>query len=120
MIEYDFENVNYTYYSDTMGRAVIPSEDDFNSLKDEELLKAKTLLPYITDEREENGLQKAVCMMIEESYKANKNKTADGRIETSHSLDGFSQSFDLSNAKSIDELKKKWLNLYCYLDFGVL
>ena len=113
-----FENVTYDYYSDTLGRAVIPSEDTFNEYALEQKAYAKTLEPFILEEREENGFDKAVCMMIEEVYKLDKNKLSDGRIETSRSIDGVSQSFDITNYKTFEQRRIKWLKLFCVISIG--
>lgn len=114
-----FENVTYTYYSSTLGRSVIPSEADFNSLKLENIAYMKTLLPYLT-EREESGIDKATCLMIEEQYSAQLNKTASGEVITSFSLDGYSQNMDISKAESLYERKYKWIKLFCNVDAGVM
>ena len=64
-----FGNVNYTYYSDTLGRSAVPTEADFNRYADDNRLFMKGLInDGIVKEREENGLNIAVCRMIEIDY----------------------------------------------------
>ena len=112
-----FENVTYTYYTETLLRAAVPDEDTFNDLAFGEKVFIESIRDRIT-EREEGNLDKAVCMMIEEDYLDSKSG-AGGRVETSRSLDGFSQSFDISKSKTKDEKRLNWLKMYCYLDIGV-
>ena len=38
-----FDNVNYTFYSETLGRAVIPTQAEFDALKLENLQQLKKL-----------------------------------------------------------------------------
>lgn len=109
-----FDNVNYTFYSSTLGRGILPDEATFNAYKLENIAYMRTLLPFVT-ERQENGIDSAVCMMIEESYKADKNKTADGRIETSRNIEGFSQNFDVSNVQTLLDRKHYWIKLFCFI-----
>lgn len=113
-----FENVTYEFYNDTLGRSVVPDEKVFNDLAFAEKAFVKSILPYIV-ERDVDGIDTAVCMMTEEAYTAMKSGT-NGRIETSRSLDGFSQSFDISKVQSVENKKIDWLKRYCYLDIGVL
>ena len=64
-----FENVNYTYYSETLGRSAVPTEADFNRYADDNRLFMKGLInDGIVTEREENGIDNAVCRMIEIDY----------------------------------------------------
>ena len=50
-----FENVNYTYYSETLGRSAVPTEADFNRYADDNRLFMKGLIiDGIVTEREEN------------------------------------------------------------------
>lgn len=114
-----FDNVTYTYYSETMGRSVVPDETTFNSLSFEQKAYAKTLYPFVIEETEDDGFDKAVCMMIEEQYKAEQNKNSDGRIKTSESLDGYSVSFDTSKVQNVEDRKMFWLRSFCNVSFGV-
>lgn len=114
-----FENVTYNYYSNTMGRSVVPDETTFNNLAFEQKAYAKTLFPFVVEETETNGFDKAVNMFIEEQYKAELSKTADGRIQTSISLDGYSASFDTSKVQNVEDRKMFWLRAFCNVSFGV-
>lgn len=123
-----FDNVNYTFYSDTLGRAVVPNEEVFNSFKTENMLYVKQLVndDFIV-EREENGIDSAICMMIEEDYKNSLIESGQTAVETSESIGGYSYSvsakeYELNiekNVKSLAEKKYKWLLLYCHILSGV-
>lgn len=122
-----FENVNYTYYSSTLGRSEVPNEDAFNKFKLENELKLKRLFDDgLIIERELNGLDNTCCLWIEESYKADQIAAGAGNIDTSESIGGYSHSvntkaFDIAaekDAKSTDEKKYKWLGLYCHILSG--
>ena len=124
-----FENVNYTFYSDTLGRSDVPTERDFNKYKLENLLFVKRLLVdgFIV-EREENGIDSAVCMMIEIDYKAAQIATGDALPASSESIGSFSHSentkaYDTQvalNAKSIEQQKYRVLSLFCDITAGRL
>lgn len=114
-----FEHVTYNFYSDTMGRAVIPDETAFNRHKTEAIVFVKTKLPFISP-AEDDGISKSTCMITEELYKADKNKTADGRIETSRSIEGFSQSFDVSKVQTLYERQMFWLRAFCTVSTGLI
>lgn len=114
-----FEHVTYSFYSDAMGRAVIPDEASFNNHKTEAIAFVKTKLPFISP-AEDNGIDKAACMIAEELYKADKSKTADGRIETSRSIEGFSQSFDVSKVQTLYERQMFWLRAFCTVSTGLI
>lgn len=121
-----FEKVTYTYYSDTLGRSVVPDEDTFNSLKLTNILEMKRLLPYLT-EKEEDGIDSAVCMMIETEYKVNNEQSTQNKIIASENVSGHSVSFDNSlinknvelNVKSLAEQKIQVIKLFCYVNVGV-
>lgn len=117
-----FENVTYTFYCDTLGRATVPTEQDFNELKLESLMFVKNLVDEkLVKERVTNGIDSAICMMIEEEYKANEIAKGKTNIDTSESIGGYSHSmntkaYDVAiekNAKSLDEKKYKWLKTFC-------
>lgn len=124
-----FENVNYTFYSDTLGRSDVPTERDFNKYKLENLLFVKRLLVdgFIV-EREENGIDSAVCMMIEIDYKAAQIATGDALPASSESIGSFSHSentkaYDTQlelNAKSVEQQKYRVLSLFCDITAGRL
>ena len=127
-----FENVNYTYYSDTLGRSAVPSEADFNNYADDNKMFVKQLVnDGIVTEREENGLDIAVCRMIEIDYltaqEASGAAAENGGSVASESINGYSYSYDKTaqqeavklNAKSAAEKKIDIIKLYNDYDAGV-
>jgi hypothetical protein len=125
-----FENVNYTYYSDTLGRSSVPTEADFNRYADDNRLFMKGLInDGIVTEREENGVDIAVCRMIEIDYLTE--QEASGASESggvsSESINGYSYSYDRTaqqesaklNAKSTAEKKVNIIKLYNNYHAGV-
>lgn len=120
-----FENVNYIFYSETLGRAVVPTAEEFDALKLENVQRVKNLMPYI-EELEENGIDKAVCMMIEKEYLFN--QVSSGEVDgviSSESLGGHSiqyaersKSLEL-NLKSLDAQKMDCIKLFNRLNIGV-
>lgn len=124
-----FENVNYNFYSDTLGRAEVPNEAEFNKYALENKLYAKKLYEDgLIEEKEENGIDSAVCLMIEEDYKASQIESGNSALDASESINGYSHSIDTKaydtyiekNAKSVANSKYKWLRLYCNIKNGVL
>ena len=124
-----FENVNYTFYSDTFGRSDVPTEADFNKYKLENVLFVKRLLgDGLIVEREENGIDSAVCMMIEVDYKAAQIATGGALPASSESIGNFSHSkntkaYDTQvelNAKSVEQQKYRALSLFCDITAGRL
>lgn len=126
-----FENVNYTYYSETLGRSAVPTEADFNRYADDNRLFMKGLInDGIVTEREENGIDIAVCRMIEIDYltaqEASGAETESGSV-ASESINGYSYSYDKTaqqeavklNAKSAAEKKIGIIKLYNDYDAGV-
>ena len=127
-----FENVNYTFYSDTLGRSAVPSEADFNNYADDNKMFVKQLVnDGIVTEREENGLDIAVCRMIEIDYltaqEASGAAAENGGSVASESINGYSYSYDKTaqqeavklNAKSAAEKKIDIIKLYNYYNAGV-
>lgn len=127
-----FENVNYTYYSDTLGRSAVPTEADFNNYADDNRLFMKGLInDGIVTEREENGIDNAVCRMIEIDYlteqEASGAATESGGSVASESINGYSYSYDKTaqqeavkrNAKSAAEKKINIIKLYNDYNAGV-
>lgn len=127
-----FENVNYTYYSETLGRSAVPSEADFNNYADDNKMFVKQLLnDGIVTEREENGLDIAVCRMIEIDYltaqEASGAAAENGGSVASESINGYSYSYDKTaqqesvklNAKSAAAKKIDIIKLYNDYDAGV-
>ncbi|MCQ2594823.1 MAG: hypothetical protein MJ196_06120 [Treponemataceae bacterium] len=119
-----FENVTYSFYTEVLGRSAVP-EDQFNLLAVENELFIKTLInDGIVKEREENGIDSAVCRMIEIDYlteqaisgAANEN----GGSVASESINGYSYSYDKTaqqeavklNAKSAVQQKINVIKLY--------
>lgn len=120
-----FENVNYTFYSDTLGRSAVPTEADFNSYAaDNKMLMKQLVNDGIVTEREENGLDIAVCRMIEIDYltaqEASGVAAENGGSVASESINGYSYSYDKTaqqeavkrNAKSAAEKKIDIIKLY--------
>ena len=127
-----FENVNYTFYSDTLGRSAVPTEADFNSYADDNKMFMKRLVnDGIVTEREENGLDIAVCRMIEIDYltaqEASGAAAENGGSVASESINGYSYSYDKTaqqqavklNAKSAAAKKIDIIKLYNDYDAGV-
>lgn len=125
-----FENVTYTYYSDTLGRSAVPTEADFNFYADDNKLLMKQLVnDGIVTELEENGIDTAVCRMIEIDYLTE--QEASGASESggvsSESINGYSYSYDRTaqqesarlNAKSAAEKKIDIIKLYNNWHAGV-
>jgi hypothetical protein len=127
-----FENVNYTYYSETLERSAVPSEADFNNYADDNKMFMKRLVnDGIVTEREENGLDIAVCRMIEIDYltaqEASGAAAENGGSVASESINGYSYSYDKTaqqeavklNAKSAAAKKIDIIKLYNDYDAGV-
>lgn len=127
-----FENVNYTYYSETLGRSAVPSEADFNNYADDNKMFVKQLVnDGIVTEREENGIDIAVCRMIEIDYlteqEASGAAAEDSGSVASESINGYSYSYDKTaqqeavklNAKSAAEKKIDIIKLYNDYHAGV-
>ena len=126
-----FENVNYTFYSDTLGRSAVPSEADFNNYADDNKMFVKQLVnDGIVTEREENGIDIAVCRMIEIDYltaqEASGAAAENGGSVASESINGYSYSYDKTaqqeavklNAKSAAAKKIDIIKLYNDYDAG--
>lgn len=127
-----FENVNYTYYSETLGRSAVPTEADFNNYADDNKMFMKQLVnDGIVTEREKNGLDIAVCRMIEIDYltaqEASGAAAENGGSVASESINGYSYSYDKTaqqeavklNAKSAAAKKIDIIKLYNDFDAGV-
>lgn len=115
-----FENVTYEYYSNVLGRSVIPSAEDFDALKLTNIQEFKKLLPYI-EEREENGITNAVCLCMEKEYQAQTDGAA--AAVSSESLSGHSVSYDMNIkakiVKPLDVQKMEVVKLFCFVNVGV-
>lgn len=114
-----FENVNYTFYTETMKRSSVPDEATFERFKEQMELRFLKIAQFVTGEAVENGKDKTVCMWIEEAFKAEASGIADGAKLNSESLGGYSRSFDNSALLSYSGKLNNWLSLYCYVDIGV-
>ena len=127
-----FENVNYTFYSDTLGRSAVPTEADFNNYAEDNKMFMKQLVnDGIVTEREENGIDTAVCRMIEIDYltaqEASGAAAENGGSVASESINGYSYSYDKTaqqeavklNAKSAAAKKIDIIKLYNDYGAGV-
>lgn len=126
-----FENVNYTYYSETLGRSAVPTEADFNRYADDNKMFMKQLVnDGIVTEREESGLDIAVCRMVEIDYLTEQEASgaaAESGSVASESINGYSYSYDKTaqqeavkrNAKSAAEKKIAIIKLYNNYRAGV-
>lgn len=125
----DYTQVTYTYYTETLGRAVVPNEQEFNALK---LPNVQTMKHYeeigVVEELESNGIISAVCMMIEAEYSNNRLKQGESPSSiASESLGGHSVSYGSSalnkqvelDAQSLDAQKIGAIKLFCRLNIGV-
>ena len=107
-----FDKVTYDFYSDELGRAVIPSAAEFNTYRLKNALFVKGLYDDgLIVEREADGIVKATCMMIEIDYQEGGNDT----VTTSESIGGYSWS---GTKKSLEAKKYEYLKLFCYIAGG--
>lgn len=120
-----FENANYTFYSETLGRSAVPTEAEFNLYADDNKMFLKRLVADgIVTEREENGLDTAVCRMVEIDWLTEQEASgaaaeAAGSV-ASESINGYSYSYDKTaqqeavklNAKSAARKKIDIIRLY--------
>lgn len=126
-----FENVTYSFYTETLGRSAVP-EADFNLLADDNKMFMKQLVcDGIVKEREENGIDIAVCRMIEIDYlteqEASGAAAEDSGSVASESINGYSYSYDKTaqqeavklNAKSSAAKKINIIKLYNDYNAGV-
>lgn len=127
-----FENVTYTFYTETLGRSAVPSEADFNRYADDNKMFMKQLIADgMVKEREENGIDTAVCRMIEIDYTTEQEASGaaaeNGGSVASESINGYSYSYDKTaqqaavklNAKSAAEKKINIIKLYNDYNAGV-
>lgn len=123
-----FDNVTYEFYTTTLGRSKVPSPELFGEYKLENQLFVKDLVDKgLVLEKQENGIDSAVCMMIEIDYEAAQTVAGNDAVKTSESIAGYSHSnstkkldkhIDL-NMKSVAEQKYKWLKLFTIINSGV-
>lgn len=107
-----FENINYTYYSETLGRSAVPTEADFDRYADDNRLFMKGLInDGIVTEREENGIDTAVCRMIEIDWltvqEASGAAAESGGSVASESINGYSYSYDKTAQQEAVKLNTK-------------
>jgi hypothetical protein len=127
-----FENVTYSFYTETLGRSAVPSEADFNRYADDNKMFMKQLIADgMVKEREENGIDTAVCRMIEIDYTTEQEASGaaaeNGGSVASESINGYSYSYDKTaqqaavklNAKSAAEKKINIIKLYNDYNAGV-
>ena len=107
-----FENVNYNFYTQTLGRHKVPDAATFNALIPEAKRYMVPLVPFLA-EREPDGIDKATCMVLEETYVAQSSGNQNGARVSSESIDSYSRSFDMTGAKSADAPKEEWILMYC-------
>ena len=120
-----YENVTYTFYT-SLGRSAIPTKAEFDKYALENKLYVDTLLPYIT-ERNENGIDSAVCLMCEVDYLEAQAIITANLSKKSESLDGYSYTLDDgekeriqdANFKTTAEKKLYWLGLFCEIYGGI-
>lgn len=122
-VEFD---VDFKFYMDAMGRCVIPDESAFNSHKEKNVLFVSDLAgENLIVEKKEDGLKKAVCLMIEADYENERAMSASGSV-SSESVGGYSVSYDNSgknkrlelDAKSLEQVKYEILKRYCVITSG--
>lgn len=127
-----FENANYTFYTETLGRSAIPTEADFNLYAEDNKMFLKRLVDDgIVTEREENGLDTAVCRMAEIDWlteqEASGSAAESGGAVASESINGYSYTIDRTaqqesarlNARSAAQRKIEVIRLYNDYDPGV-
>jgi hypothetical protein len=120
-----FDNVTYTYYTETLGRSVVPDADTFNSFKLENELYIKQLInDGLILARNDTSFDDACCLFIECDYETSQelNAGAGGSAPIAgENIGGYSYSlntkaYDIAvekNQKSNGEKKYKWLGLFC-------
>ena len=120
-----YENVTYTFYT-SLGRSAIPTQAEFDKYALENKLYVDTMLPYIK-ERNENGIDSAVCLMCEVDYLEAQAINTANLSKKSESLDGYSYTLDTgekeriqdANFKTTAEKKRYWLELFCEIYGGI-
>jgi len=120
-----YENVTYTFYT-SLGRSAIPTQAEFDKYALENKLYVDTMLPFIT-ERNENGIDSAVCLMCEVDYLVAQAIITANLSKKSESLDGYSYTLDAGEKERIQdatfkttaEKKRYWLGLFCEIYGGI-
>lgn len=123
-----FENVNYTFYSSEMGRANVPDSETFEKYVLENTMEFKKLYETgLIKPTEENGIDKAVCMMIEVQYLDEQTSSGEGSAApASESISGYSYSLSETeklaqqqNFKTTSQKKLYWIGLFCDIRKGL-
>lgn len=123
-----FDKATYQYYTQELLGSVVPDELSFNRFKLKNIQYVKGLYnDGLLLEREENGMVSAVCMMIEEDYKASALETLEDAPLQSESIDGYSYQINTKayeahieqNSKSLAAKKYEWLTAFCFITGGV-
>ena len=118
------DDVNFIRYTDTLGRNIVPDESTFNTYKLENVLYMQQLIDDgLVKEKQDKGSASAVCLWIEEDYKAAQQANGAGIVATSETIGSYSHSNDTKaydiyiekNTKSVAQNKYKWLGLYCHI-----
>lgn len=125
-----YENVDYSFYTESLKRNAIPSQEEFDRLILLNIAYFESLSSvYGITERAENGIDSAICMMCEVDYLTDKAMTGEensGRI-SSASVGGVSESYDktyanaviAANVKPVEVQKMAYIRLFCHLYCGV-
>lgn len=108
-----FDKVTYDFYTHELGRAVVPSEAEFNTYRLKNIQFVKGLYEDgLIVEREADGMVKAVCLMIEAEYSAG----GDDSVTASESIGGYSWS---GTKKSLESQRCECLKLFCHITGGM-
>lgn len=121
------ENINFLYYSEEMGRDIIPDEATFNRYKLENELQLRNFLSLgIIKEKEKGNFDKAVCMMIEVQYVDELKANGEG-AKNSENIEGYSYSvseetklIQQKNFKTTLDKKLAWIEMFCDIKMGVI
>ena len=107
-----FDKVTYEFYTHELGRAVVPSEAEFNAYRLKNVQFVKGLYEDgLIAAREANGIARAVCLMIEAEYSTG----GDDSVTTSESIGGYSWS---GTKKSLEAKRYECLKLFCHITGG--
>ena len=118
------DDVNFIRYTDTLGRNIVPDESTFNTYKLENVLYMQQLIDDgLVKEKQDKGSASAVCLWIEEDYKAAELQKGNGDsvADASETIGSYSHSIDTKaqdvaielNSKPTAAKKYKWLGFYC-------
>lgn len=121
----DFSEATWEYYSETLGRSVIPDEATFTRyVLYPELLIDDLYVDSLIAQKEDGGFVNAACMMAEEEYVASLAESSGGATLASESLGDYSYSVNTPGEEGfVDSTSKRkcyqWLRMYCWLFTGV-